>query len=71
MKKMASAKPKPDPNRLVAPERGEEDSLETGLRPKRLSELKRLMPEASSKIARRSLAEDCNMTSTLPCSMML
>ncbi|HEY2032924.1 MAG TPA: Holliday junction branch migration DNA helicase RuvB [Rhizomicrobium sp.] len=33
---MASAVPKPD--RIVAPERGEDDTLETSLRPKRLSE---------------------------------
>jgi Holliday junction DNA helicase RuvB len=33
---MASANPKPD--RLVAPERGEDDTLESSLRPKRLSE---------------------------------
>ncbi len=35
---MATAKPKPDPNRLVTPARAEEDTLETGLRPKHLSE---------------------------------
>ena len=33
--------------------------------------LKRLMPAASSKIMRRSLAEDCKSTSTLPCSITL
>jgi len=33
--------------------------------------LKRLIPAASSKITRRSLAEDCKRTSTFPCSMML
>ena len=33
--------------------------------------LKRLMPAASSKIMRRSRAEDCRRTSTLPCSMTL
>jgi Holliday junction DNA helicase RuvB len=35
---MATAKPKADPNRLVTPERAEEDSLETSLRPKRLAD---------------------------------
>ena len=35
---MPPAKPKPDPNRLVAPNRGEDDVLETSLRPKKLSE---------------------------------
>ena len=35
---MAGAKPKSDPNRLVAPDHAEEDSLETSLRPKRLAE---------------------------------
>src|SRR2546423_8674514 len=35
---MPAAKPKPDPNRLVAPERRDEDELESSLRPKRLSE---------------------------------
>ena len=37
---MPSAKPKPksDPNRLIAPERREEDELEASLRPKRLAD---------------------------------
>ncbi len=35
---MATAKPKADPNRLVTPERGEDDGLETSLRPKRLAD---------------------------------
>jgi len=35
---MPAAKTKSDADRLVAPERGEEDALEMGLRPKRLSE---------------------------------
>src|SRR5947207_1634445 len=35
---MPAAKPNPDPNRLVAPERREEDELEASLRPKRLAE---------------------------------
>src|SRR5882672_6838933 len=35
---MPAAKPKPDPNRLIAPERREEDELEASLRPKRLAE---------------------------------
>src|ERR1700709_163919 len=33
-----AAKPKPDTDRLVAPERSEEDSLEASLRPKKLSD---------------------------------
>jgi len=33
-----AAKPKPDTDRLVAPERSEEDSLEASLRPKRLAD---------------------------------
>jgi Holliday junction DNA helicase RuvB len=33
-----ATKPKPAPDRLVAPERSEEDSLESSLRPKRLAE---------------------------------
>jgi Holliday junction DNA helicase RuvB len=33
-----AAKPKPDVDRIVAPERGEDDTLESSLRPKRLSE---------------------------------
>ena len=35
---MPAVKPKPDPNRLIAPERREEDELEASLRPKRLAE---------------------------------
>jgi Holliday junction DNA helicase RuvB len=35
---MPTAKPTSPPDRLVAPERGEDDSLEASLRPKRLSE---------------------------------
>lgn len=35
---MAAAKAKPEPDRLVAPARREEDELESSLRPKRLSE---------------------------------
>src|ERR1700686_655737 len=35
---MPAPKPKPDPNRLVAPERREEDELEASLRPKRLAD---------------------------------
>ena len=35
---MPAAKPKPDANRLIAPERREEDELEASLRPKRLAE---------------------------------
>src|SRR5256884_1641831 len=35
---MPAARPKPDPNRLVAPERRDEDELEATLRPKRLAE---------------------------------
>jgi Holliday junction DNA helicase RuvB len=35
---MAAVNPRPDPERLVAPERREDDELEASLRPKRLSE---------------------------------
>ena len=35
---MATLKPKPDGDRLVAPERGEDDALEASLRPRKLSE---------------------------------
>ncbi len=35
---MPPAKTKPDADRLVAPERGEEDTLEAGLRPRRLAD---------------------------------
>src|SRR6266576_2826034 len=35
---MPAAKPKPNPSRLIAPERREEDELEASLRPKRLAE---------------------------------
>jgi len=35
---MAGVKPKPDTERLVAPERGEDDTLEASLRPRRMSE---------------------------------
>jgi holliday junction DNA helicase RuvB len=35
---MAAVKPKPDIDRIVAPERGEDDALEASLRPRRLSE---------------------------------
>jgi Holliday junction DNA helicase RuvB len=35
---MPAAKSKPDPNRLIAPERSDEDELEASLRPKRLAE---------------------------------
>src|SRR5256714_538259 len=47
---MPAAKPKPDPNRLVAPERRDEDELESSLRPKRLSEF------VGQKQARENLA---------------
>jgi holliday junction DNA helicase RuvB len=35
---MPALKPKPEPNRVIAPEKREEDELESSLRPKRLSE---------------------------------
>ena len=35
---MAAVKPKPDVDRIVAPERGEDDALEASLRPRRLAE---------------------------------
>ena len=35
---MTASKPKPEPGRVLAPEKGEDDTLESSLRPKRLAE---------------------------------